>query len=104
MKVGNSVIPSNNFNDGTTIASVANMNDMLFVGKLDETEVGRIHAGMPMDITIGAMQGVRLNAVLNLLRQSVDSGGAIMFDIKAAVTVPEDIFITRMQCPCGNCF
>ena len=94
VKVGNSVIQSNNFNDGTTIASVANMNDMLFVGKLDETEVGRIHAGMPMDITIGAMQGVRLNAVLEFIApKGVDSGGAIMFDMKAAVTVPEDIFI-----------
>jgi len=47
IKVGNSVIQSNNFNDGTTIATVANMNDMLFVGKLDETEVGRVNAGMP---------------------------------------------------------
>lgn len=94
VKVGNSVIQSNNFNDGTTIASVANMNDMLFVGKLDETEVGRIHAGMPMDITIGAMQGVRLNAVLEFIApKGVDSGGAIMFDMKAAVTVPKDIFI-----------
>src|SRR3989339_28021 len=57
VKVGNSVIQSNNFNDGTTIAAVANMNDMLFVGKLDETEVGRIKTGMPMDISIGAIQG-----------------------------------------------
>ncbi len=94
VKVGNSVIQSNNFNDGTTIASIANMNDMLFVGKLDETEVGRIHAGMPMDITIGAMQGVRLHAVLEFIApKGVDSGGAIMFDMKAAVTVPADVFI-----------
>ena len=47
--MGNSVIQSNNFNDGTTIATVANMSDMLFVGKLDETEVGKIKVGMPMD-------------------------------------------------------
>jgi len=94
VKVGNSVIQSNNFNDGTTIASIANMNDMLFVGKLDETEVGRIQTGMSMDITIGAMQGVRLHAVLEFIApKGVDSGGAIMFDMKAAVTVPADVFI-----------
>lgn len=94
VKVGNSVIQSNNFNDGTTIASIANMNDMLFVGKLDETEVGRIHVGMPVDITIGAMPDVRLKAVLEFIApKGVDSGGAIMFDMKAAVTVPSDVFI-----------
>lgn len=94
VKVGNSVIQSNNFNDGTTIASVANMNDMLFVGRLDETEVGRIHAGMPMEITIGAIQGVRLDAVLEYIApKGVDAGGAIMFDMKAAVAVTKDVYV-----------
>jgi HlyD family secretion protein len=94
VKVGNSVIQSNNFNDGTTIAAIANMNDMLFVGKLDETEVGRIHPGMPMEITIGAIQGVRLNAVLEYIApKGVESSGAIMFDMKAAVSVPNDVYI-----------
>lgn len=56
IKVGNSVIMSNTFNDGTTIATVANMNDLIFKGKIDETEVGRIHEGMPVKLTIGALQ------------------------------------------------
>ena len=94
VKVGNSVIQSNNFNDGTTIASVANMNDMLFVGKLDETEVGRVKTGMPMEITIGAIPGKRLNATLEYIApKGTDAGGAIMFDMKAAVTVTSDLFI-----------
>ena len=94
VKVGNSVIQSNNFNDGTTIATVANMNDMLFVGKLDETEVGRVSTGMPMEITIGAVPGKRLNAKLEYIApKGTDAGGAIMFDMKAAVTVTNDIFI-----------
>ena len=94
VKVGNSVIQSNNFNDGTTIAAVANMNDMLFVGKLDETEVGRVSTGMPMEITIGAVPGKRLNAKLEYIApKGTDAGGAIMFDMKAAVTVTNDIFI-----------
>ncbi len=94
VKVGNSVIQSNNFNDGTTIASVANMNDMLFVGKLDETEVGRIRTGMPMDITIGALQDIKLTATLEYISpKGVEENGAIMFEMKAAVKVPSDLFI-----------
>ncbi|MEA4982215.1 MAG: efflux RND transporter periplasmic adaptor subunit [Paludibacter sp.] len=94
VKVGNSVIQSNNFNDGTTIAAVANMNDMLFVGKLDETEVGRIKTGMPMDISIGAIQGTKLKAKLEYIApKGVESNGAIMFDMKAAVTVTDDVYI-----------
>ena len=94
VKVGNSVIQSNNFNDGTTIAAVANMNDMLFVGKLDETEVGRVEPGMPMEITIGAIPGKKLNARLEYIApKGTDSGGAIMFDMKAAVAVSADVFL-----------
>jgi len=94
IKVGNSVIQSNNFNDGTTIASVANMSDMLFVGKLDETEVGRIKVGMPMDITIGALQDQKLIAKLEYISpKGKEENGAITFEMKAAVKVPKDIFV-----------
>ncbi|MCQ2323158.1 MAG: efflux RND transporter periplasmic adaptor subunit, partial [Bacteroidales bacterium] len=62
VKVGNSVINSNTFNDGTTIATVADMSDMIFEGKMDETEVGRISEGMPMVITIGAMNDKKFDA------------------------------------------
>lgn len=94
VKVGNSVIQSNNFNDGTTIATVANMNDMLFVGRLDETEVGKVNIGMPVKITIGAMQGLHLNAVLeHIAPKGVENSGAIMFDMKAALTIPPDLLI-----------
>jgi len=94
IKVGNSVIQSNNFNDGTTIATVANMGDMLFVGKLDETEVGKIKVGMPMDITIGALQDQKLTAKLEYISpKGKEENGAITFEMKAAVKVPKDVFI-----------
>lgn len=94
VKVGNSVIHSNNFNDGTTIATVANLNDMLFVGKLDETEVGRIHTGMPMTITIGALQDHKLAANLEYIApKGTEESGAIMFQMKASVKIPSDIFV-----------
>ena len=94
IKAGNSVIQSNNFNDGTTIATVANMSDMLFVGKLDETEVGKIKVGMPMDISIGAMQDQKLKAKLEYVSpKGKEESGAIMFEMKAAVKVPKDVFV-----------
>jgi HlyD family secretion protein len=94
IKVGNSVIQSNNFNDGTTIASVADMSDMLFVGKIDETEVGRVSVGMPMKITIGAMQDASLTADLEYVSpKGIEESGAILFEMKAAMIIPSDIFI-----------
>ena len=94
IKVGNSVIQSNNFNDGTTIASVADMGDMLFVGKIDETEVGKVSVGMPMDITIGAMQNERLTAELEYVSpKGTEESGAILFEMKAAMNLPSDLFI-----------
>lgn len=92
VKVGNSVILSNTFNDGTTIASVANMSDLIFRGNIDESEVGRIHAGMPMTITIGALQNLRFNAVLEYISpKAVQSNGANQFEIKASVSISDTI-------------
>ena len=94
IKVGNSVIMSNTFNDGTTIATVANMNDLIFKGKIDETEVGRIHEGMPVKLTIGALQNLTFDAELEYISpKGVEENGANQFEIKAAVHAPDSIQI-----------
>ena len=94
IKVGNSVIMSNTFNDGTTIATVANMNDLIFKGKIDETEVGRIHEGMPVKLTIGALQNLSFTAVLEYISpKGVEENGANQFEIKAAVQAPDSVQI-----------
>ena len=86
VKVGNSVILANTFNDGTTIATVANMNDLIFRGNIDETEVGQIVIGMPMKITIGALQDLQFDAALEYISpKATESNGANQFEIKAAV-------------------
>lgn len=86
VKVGNSVINSNSFNDGTTIATIANMNDLIFRGNIDETEVGQLTEGMPMKITIGALQDMTLDAVLEYISpKAIENNGANQFEIKAAV-------------------
>lgn len=86
VKVGNSVINSNTFNDGTTIASVANMNDLIFRGNIDETEVGRLVTGMPMKIAIGALQNETFTAALEYISpKATENNGANQFEIKAAV-------------------
>ena len=89
VKVGNSVILSNTFNDGTTIATVANMNDLIFRGNIDETEVGRLTTGMTMKITIGALQDLKFDARLEYISpKATDQNGANQFEIKAAVNLP----------------
>ena len=94
IKVGNSVIMSNTFNDGTTIATVANMNDLIFRGNVDETEVGRLNEGMPVKLTIGALQGLTFDATLEYISpKGVESNGANQFEIKAAITPPEGVTI-----------
>ena len=92
VKVGNSVILSNTFNDGTTIATVANMNDLIFRGNIDETEVGQLVSGMNMKITIGALQDLKFDAALEYVSpKAVESNGTNQFEIKAALMIPDSI-------------
>ena len=94
VKVGNSVIQANTMNDGTTVATVANMNDLIFDGNIDETEVGNLVEGTPVTITIGALQNYSLDAVLEYVApKAVENNGANQFEIKAAVSVPGDKMI-----------
>lgn len=94
VKVGNSVINSNTFNDGTTIATIANMKDMIFKGKLDETEVGKITEGMTMTLTIGAMNDRKFEAVLEYIApKGTQENGAVFFEMKARAILPDDVFV-----------
>lgn len=89
VKVGSSVIQANTMNDGTTIATVADMNNLIFKGKVDETEVGLLSVGQPMEITIGALPDLLLNATIeNISPKGTETNGANTFEIKAAVNVP----------------
>lgn len=90
VKVGNSVIQANTMNDGTTVATVANMSDLIFDGQIDETEVGRLKEGMNVVITIGALQDYSFEAVLEYVSpKAVEKNGANQFEIKAAVKPQE---------------
>jgi len=94
VKVGNTVINSNSFNDGTTIATVADMDDLIFDGNIDETEVGRLSVGMPVKITVGALQDVVIDANLEYIApKATESGGTNLFEIKASLQVPEGITV-----------
>ena len=94
VKKGESVIESNNFNPGTTIATVANMGDMIFQGQVDESEVGKIKVGMALAIKIGALERETFDGKLEYIApkgQEID--GAIQFEIKAALTPKDGVFI-----------
>ena len=94
VKVGNTVINSNTFNDGTTIATVADMDDLIFDGNIDETEVGRLHLGLPVIISVGALQDLHFDAALEYISpKATESGGTNLFEIKATVKIPSDVTI-----------
>ena len=94
VEIGNQVIEANNFNAGTTIASIADMSDMIFKGKIDETEVGKIHEKMSLILSIGAIDDVKFDATLTKIApKGVEENGAIQFEIEANVNLDENQFI-----------
>ena len=94
VKVGNSVIQANTFNDGTTIATIADMNDLIFIGRIDETEIGKVNEGNNVKLIIGAMQDAKIDAVLEYVSpKGVQNNGATTFEIRAAVKNNTDAFI-----------
>jgi len=94
VKVGNSVIQTNNFSEGTTIAAIADMSDLIFIGKIDETDVGKVKEGFDLNLIIGAMQDEKCTAVLEYISpKGVLNSGATTFEVKAAVKNIENLFI-----------
>lgn len=94
VKEGTSVTETNNFNAGSTIALVADMGDMIFQGKVDESEVGKIKVGMPLEIIVGAIEKQKVEGTLEYIApKGVVVDGAIQFEIKAAIKPVKDIFI-----------
>lgn len=94
VKAGNQVIESNNFNDGTTIAVLADVNKMIFEGKVDESEVGKIKVNLPLEITVGAIENKTFDAVLDYIApKGVSENGAIQFDIKGTLNKADTTFI-----------
>ena len=91
---GDQVIQSNNFNDGTTIATIADLTKMIFEGKVDEGEVGKLELGTPLKISLGAVEGKELDAKLRFIApKGVEETGAVQFKIEGDVEVNDSIFI-----------
>lgn len=94
VKEGNQVIESNNFNDGTTLAVLADVNEMIFEGKVDESEVGKIKENLPLEVTVGAIENKTFDAVLDYIApKGVEDNGAIQFNIKGTLNKADTTFI-----------
>jgi|TARA_B110000977_G_scaffold49394_1_gene67068 HlyD family secretion protein len=94
VKEGDQVIQSNNFNAGTTIASIADMSKMIFEGKVDESEVGKLVKGTEIEVSIGAIEGKKFLAKLNFIApKGTEEGGAVQFKIKADISLDDKFFI-----------
>ena len=94
VKEGNQVIEANNFNEGTSIASLADVKKMIFEGKVDESEVGKIKEGLPLEITVGAIEDRKFDAILDYIApKGVAENGAIQFAIKGTIKSIDSTFI-----------
>lgn len=94
VKEGDQVIQSNNFNAGTTIASIADMNKMIFEGKVDESEVGKLINGSEIEVSIGAIEGKKFPAKLTFIApKGTEEAGAVQFKIKADVLLDANYYI-----------
>ena len=94
VKEGDQVIQSNNFNDGTTIATIADLTKMIFEGKVDEGEVGKLKVGTPLEISLGAIEDKKFDAKLRFIApKGVEESGAVQFKIEGDVAVKEDVLI-----------
>ena len=94
VEVGNQVIESNTFNEGTTIAAIADVEKMIFEGKVDESEVGKIKEDLPLEITVGAIENKVFDAVLDYIApKGVAENGAIQFEIKGTMEKQDSVFI-----------
>jgi len=91
---GFSVIERNNFNEGTSIAVVADMNSLIFEGMVDESDVGKLKEGMPLELTVGAIQDMRFDAALEYISpKGVDESGTVKFEVRAAVKPTTEVFL-----------
>lgn len=94
VKEGVFVIESNTFNEGTTIAIIADMSDLIFEGQVDESEVGKLQEGMELILNIGALEGEAFTAQLEYVSpKGIEEQGTINFEIRAAIQLPEDAFL-----------
>lgn len=94
VEVGNSVIQANTFNDGTTIASVANLSNMIFKGNVDESDIGLITENKEVKIKVGALQGTELDGVLSYVSPKAKTeNNATTFEIEAVMDVPDSVML-----------
>ena len=91
---GSSVIERNNFNQGSTIATIADMSNLIFEGMVDESDVGKLKEGMPLELTIGAIEKKTFQANLEYISpKGVDNDGTVKFEVRAAIKPDQDIFL-----------
>lgn len=94
VKEGDQVIQSNNFNDGTSIATIADLNKMIFEGKVDEAEVGKLKIDMPLKVSLGAIQDKEFDAKLKFVApKGNEEQGAVQFKIEGEVALDDNYFV-----------
>ena len=91
---GSSVIERNNFNEGTNIATVADMKSLIFEGMVDESDVGKLREGMPLELTVGAIENEKFDATLEYIApKGITEEGTVKFEVRAAIKPTTETFL-----------
>jgi HlyD family secretion protein len=94
IKEGSSVIEANNFNEGTTIAAIADMKDLIFQGRVDESEVGKLELGMPVTIAVGALGSETIGGKLEYISpKGKEKDGTMEFEVRASVEIKPGVVL-----------
>lgn len=87
VKVGSRVTMANNFSEGTTVVSIADLTDLLFIGNVNESDVNNVTVGSPVTIHVGALKDKTYHAVVEYVSpKGKDTSGTILFEVKAAIS------------------
>lgn len=94
VEVGSSVVERNNFNEGTNVAVIADMTALIFEGKVDESDVGKLKIGMPLVLSVGAIEEETFSANLEFISpKGEEEEGTVKFAIEAAIINNPDVFL-----------
>ncbi|MEE8575910.1 MAG: efflux RND transporter periplasmic adaptor subunit [candidate division Zixibacteria bacterium] len=83
IEIGDPIVPLTSYQAGTDLMTMAQMEDLIFKGTVDEIDVGKLSEGMAVEIEIGALPDEKISGVLSKISPKARrSDGATLFDIE----------------------
>jgi HlyD family secretion protein len=80
---GDPVVPLTSYQEGTELATLADMDDLIFTGTVDEIDVGKLSLGLPARLKIGALPDAEVTGRLTRIApQAIEQDNAKLFEVE----------------------